>query len=116
MPRVLDVKVLDVKVLGVEDVKRSRQRHRSFPKVAIQWGLAVEDTTLCYLVLVQDQLYLIIVFCGHSSQLPAGKAGKKNSKMDNSALDSFAASVGFPGRAKTCISDSIRTAGQHLKF
>ena len=102
-------RVLDVKVLGVEDVKGSKGSWR----VAIQWGLAVGDTTLCWYRI--NCIYIIITFLWALLSTASWKPRQKE-QMDNSALDSFAASVGFPGRAKTCISDSIRTAGQHLKF
>ena len=67
-------------------------------------------------MLVQDQLYLYNYHVLWALLSTASWKTRQKEQMDNSALDSFAASVGFPGRAKTCISDSIRTAGQHLKF
>lgn len=55
---------------------RRCQGFQRFWRVAIQWGLAVGDATLCWYRI--NCIYTIITFCGHSCQPPAGKLGKKN--------------------------------------
>lgn len=54
---------------------RRCQGFQRFWRVAIQWGLAVGDTTLCWYRI--NRIYIIITFCGHSCQPPAGKLSKR---------------------------------------